>query len=329
MAETDLIIDYLNGNNESDFSKELYKFRKSAERKTGFSNWDKYTNLYSGLYIIGAISSLGKTSFCLQMADQLASNGETVLYFSLEQTKLELTSKSLSRYMYNTTGRKASAINIRRGYFDKYDYTDKYEEAEPLNEDVLNQTIEAYTNAVENRLYICECNFDTTIEDICNFIDDFIAEKKVSPVVFIDYLQVLKSSRYSSADKLRIDYIVELLKSTQKKNDLVFFVISSLNRQNYMTPIDFESFKESGGIEYTADVLLGLQLQAIHDEIFNKESKLKEKREIIERAKREIPRKVELVCKKNRYGISSYSCGFEYYPNLDLFIPEKDFSDME
>ena len=26
-----------------------------------------------------------------------------------------------------------------------------------------------------------------------------------------------------------------------------------------MTPVDFESFKESGGIEYTADVVWGLQ----------------------------------------------------------------------
>ncbi len=52
-------------------------------------------SLYPGLYVLGAISSLGKTTFCGQMADQLAFVGEHVLYFSLEQTRLELVTKGL------------------------------------------------------------------------------------------------------------------------------------------------------------------------------------------------------------------------------------------
>ena len=34
-----------------------------------------------------------------------------------------------------------------------------------------------------------------------------------------------------------------------------------------------------------------------------------------------MPRQVELVCLKNRYGISSYKASFEYYPQFDLFRP--------
>jgi len=93
-----------------------------------------------------------------------------------------------------------------------------------------------------------------------------------------------------------------------------------LNRSNYLTPVDFESFKESGGIEYTADVIWGLQLTAINDDLFSKEGKIKEKRERIREAKAETPRKVELLCLKNRYGISSYRAVFDYYPKYDLFI---------
>ena len=33
------------------------------------------------------------------------------------------------------------------------------------------------------------------------------------------------------------------------------------------------------------------------------------------------PRRVELVCLKNRFGISSYTCNFEYFPQFDLFRP--------
>ena len=75
-------------------------------------------------------------------------------------------------------------------------------------------------------------------------------------------------------------------------------------------------------IEYTADVVWGLQLQILNDELFNNEKKIKEKREKVRQAKKAIPREIELVCLKNRYGVSSYSCGFKYDPRFDLFEPD-------
>ena len=106
----------------------------------------------------------------------------------------------------------------------------------------------------------------------------------------------------------------------QSDNKLVCFVISALNRSNYLAPVDFESFKESGGIEYTADVVLGLQLEVLNDELFTKSNKLIEQRKKVKEAKNETPRRIELVCLKNRYGQSSYGCTFEYYPACDLFV---------
>ena len=44
---------------------------------------------------------------------------------------------------------------------------------------------------------------------------------------------------------------------------------------------------------------------------------------LLREAKAENPRLVELVCLKNRYGISSYKVGFSYYPQYDLFQPRK------
>jgi hypothetical protein len=65
----------------------------------------------------------------------------------------------------------------------------------------------------------------------------------------------------------------------QSSNDLVVLVESSVNRANYLSPMDFECFKESGGIEYTADVVWGLQLQALNEAIFNSDKKTRERRE--------------------------------------------------
>ena len=66
---------------------------------TGFEALDSMLDggLYEGLYCIGAISSLGKTTFALQMADQIAAQGHEVLVFSLEMSRNELIAKSISR----------------------------------------------------------------------------------------------------------------------------------------------------------------------------------------------------------------------------------------
>lgn len=73
-----------------------------AERpplSTGFSKLDAALDggLYDGLYVMGAVSSLGKTAFCMQMADNLARQGRDVLIFTLEMTAFELMARSISR----------------------------------------------------------------------------------------------------------------------------------------------------------------------------------------------------------------------------------------
>ena len=79
--------------NDWQLKSDLSRFRNFSDRKTGFSNIDSYVSFYPGLYVLGAISSLGKTTFIHQLADQLVRSGEHVLFFSLEQTCLELVTK--------------------------------------------------------------------------------------------------------------------------------------------------------------------------------------------------------------------------------------------
>ena len=286
-----------------------------ANKKTGFENLDKKcSGLYPGLYLIGAITSLGKTTFIHQMGDQLAAAGEHVLFFSLEQNRLEMVTKSLSRI----TGRHnkntaVSAINIRGG---------------KLTKEVL-AAAEEY-NTIADRVSIVECNFNKNIDFISGYTKTYMKENQgVKPVVIIDYLQIIPPTDPRQGDKEKVDYIVRELKRLQSDNDLVVFVISSVNRANYLTPIDLESLKESGGIEFTADVVWGLQLMALNEDLFDKDKAVKQKRQRIKAAKVENPRKIELVCLKNRYGVSSYSCGFNYFPQFDLFEVDREYEYSE
>lgn len=295
---------------------EIERFKEGASRKTGFTNLDKEAGgIYPGLYVIGAISSLGKTTFIHQMGDQMAAMGEHVLFFSLEQSRLELVSKSLARLTAQADMDSAvTSLSIRGGHVTP----------------AVAAAVRAYTQTVGERMSVIEGNFSCDVAFIVEYTRRYMERNAVKPVVIVDYLQVLPGDPTQRKTTKEItDANVTELKRLSRNQDIPVFLISSLNRSNYLSPIDFESFKESGGIEYTADVVWGLQLVAIHNAVFTKDTKTIEKREVIKKAKAEIPRKIELSCLKNRYGKSSYSLGFSYNPKYDLFVPIcTDFSEL-
>ena len=133
-------------------------------------------------------------------------------------------------------------------------------------------------------------------------------------------MQILRPINDKLSDKQAVDYNVSELKRISRDNDIPIFLISSFNRDNYLQPVDFTSFKESGAIEYGADVVLGLQLRIIEEnEAFSKDKDIKEKRRLINEAKSSNPREVQLVCLKNRNGKSYFKCYFDYYPILNTF----------
>lgn len=305
--EPDNLLAYLEGGH---LQTAIDHFKGFKQIKTGFSNYDAVQPLYPGLYVVGAISSLGKTTFCHQLGDQLAQQGQHVLYFSVEQNRLEMVTKGLSRLSEQIEPFNGiSAIDIRRG----------------ASNSALKKAIEKYKTFAKN-ISIIECSFDVLEEDIIQYVEDYIQATGSNPVVIIDYLQIIPGTPDNlgrrPATKDAVDSHVRAFKKLQSKHDLVLFLIASLNRQNYLTPVDFESFKESGGIEYTADVVIGLQLAVMNDELFNKEGKVKEKREKVKQAKNAIPRKIELVVLKNRYGSANFELGFTYDPVHDLFTPD-------
>lgn len=304
-AQPDVISDYL----ETSFQNDINNFLKYKDKKTGFSNLDKELGgLYAGLYVVGGISSVGKTTFVHQLGDQLAEQGDHVLFFSLEQSRMEMVSKSLARTTAKLDINHAvSSIQIRTGYKDR---------------SVIN-AMQEYSNTA-GRMNVIEGNFNTNVITIRQYIDDYIKFNNVRPAVIIDYLQIMPAISDKLSDKQRIDTNVTELKRISRDYDIPVFVISSLNRGNYLAPIDFESFKESGGIEYTADVVWGLQLEIINDPLFEAKEKLQKKRKTLKIAKSQNPRQIELVCLKNRNGKPSFSCTFTYWASYDFYEANKE-----
>lgn len=300
--------------NSKGLAADVLEFRNNSGIKTGFTELDNKTagGIHAGMYVLGAASSLGKTTFTHQIADQLAEQGHKVLFFSMEQSKLEMVSKSISRSMAKKHWKSPKECQ-NSFYIRKYMFEDAR----------VGVAIDEYMKKTAQNMHIIEGSFETTVDYIKNYVSDFIdANDGVKPIVFVDYLQIIQvpSDKSKMTTKEATDYNVTELKRLSRRFNIPVIVISSVNRSNYLTQIDFESFKESGGIEYTADVVLGLQLNVIHDKIFDDEKSGKNgKRTKMQEAKKAIPREIELVGLKNRFGICNFSCSYLYYPQYDLF----------
>ena len=296
---------------------EIEVLRAQTGRKTGFTNLDAEAgSIYAGLYCVGAISSLGKTTFVYQLCDQMAAAGEHILYFSMEQSRLEMVSKSIARQTRIENKCPVSSLQIRTG---------------AKGENITRATA-AYLQNVGDRVSVIEGNYGCTVSFIGNTARTYKAQNGKTPIIVVDYLQVLRpdtdptTGRAPTDPRQIVDSNLIALKRLSRELETPVFVICSVNRSNYLTPIDFEAFKESGAIEFTADVVWGLQLEAMNDAIFEKEGKIKEKRETVAKAKAADPRKIELVCLKNRFGKSRYNVHFTYYPAYDYFEAARSYS---
>lgn len=283
---------------------------------TGFSNLDRVSGggLYPGLYIVAAATSLGKTTFLLQIADQVAAGGNDVIFFSLEMSRLELVTKSIARTAaeFDPTT-KVTALGIRKG--------DKSQEVSRATAEYLRKT--------GGKLSIAESNFGSTVKSLEEYLQNYIKRNRTRPIVIIDYLQALQPIDRRQATKDAMDDTITALKRLSRDLNLTIIGVSSMNRANYLLPVDFESLKETGALEYTADVVWGMQLTVMNDNnVFSKDKDVKRKRDTLEDAKKETPRKIELKCIKNRFGITSYKTYFRYYPGNDLFEAVRAKADL-
>ena len=255
--------------------------------KTGIRGIDDHLVIRPGVYLIGGLPSVGKSTLALQLADQFASAGANILFFSLEQTEYDLTNKSINRIKHQ-------------------------------NRLAYDAAIVAYEKHA-NRITTAIPGATPTIEEIEQVVNEYVRNNSEPPIVFIDYLQLIQT-RSVLSKKDSVSRVSNALVNLAKAHNITMFVLSSLNRMNYMSPIDFESFKESGSLEYDADVVLGLQYQIITNDKFINCTSVDQKRLMVSGAKAESIRAVELVCLKNRFGPIAPVCKLDYHTDVDLFV---------
>ena len=270
---------------EDEFLAYLSRRGGTAVMSTGITGVDKSLDggLHAGLTVLGAVSSMGKTSLMLQIADALAAAGRNVLFITIEMSRMELIAKSAVR------GTKERARPLLDGR---------------LPEERVRGLIFAYRQRTGGRVELWEPDAPLTPAFLDEKVSAFCAQHE-NPVLFLDYLQLVAPARAGMTEKQTADAAVAMLKQLARRYDMPVMAASSLNREAYRpgsAEPGLSAFKESGSVEYSADLLLVLKYRTDAD----KEIKTG-------------PRHLVLTILKNRFGATGESIPLDYEPEKELF----------
>ena len=181
-------------------------------------------------------------------------------------------------------------------------------------------------------IYISVGVGDLGAEEIRKAIEKHVRATGRTPVIIIDYLQILAPYNERYTDKQNTDKAVLELKRISRDFETPIIGVSSFNRDNYNEPVNLSSFKESGAIEYSSDVLIGLQYQGMDYQDGEAETKRRKRvrglfKDIMQGSKEGKPRPIELKVLKNRNG-NIGSTFFKFYSRFNYFKNEEEGEDF-
>lgn len=223
-----------------------YNTKDIGKKKYGYDWLDKMTGGAhdTDLTFIAARPSVGKTTLAINIARNMAFKGNNAAIFSLEMSKEQLVEKMIAMES-NVDSQK-----IRRGKdLDETDWQCIWESVGWLG----SLPVEIYDNIF-------------TIQEIRSECRSLKNNNKLD-IVFIDYLQLMHSSKKSGTRREEIESITRSLKMMAKELNVPVVVLSQLTRANEQDNrrpklIDL---RESGSIEQDADNVIFL-----HDENYGK-----------------------------------------------------------
>ena len=235
----------------------------------------------SDLIILAARPGMGKTSFALNIATNVAKKQKIpVAIFSLEMTKDQLTSRILSA----EAGIDSQAF--RTGKLKEEDWDDLARASEMLHDAPIYMDDTSGITIPEVKAKIRRINQDPSRPDI--------------GLVIIDYLQLMTSGRRTENRVQEISDITRNLKIMAKELNVPVIALSQLSRSAEKATgrsdhrPQLSDLRDSGSIEQDADVVLFLYRQAY----YNSHQDGAEEQQADERT-------AECIVAKNRHGETS------------------------
>ena len=266
---------------------------------TGLANVDRMLDGgfdYGKLYVLASAPAMGKTTLALQMAANISANGRNVIYISLVEDERTLTLKGVSR----CSKEFCDADALTRWKLTQEDREDCRSYVSDRQRATMKQAWGHYYEQAARLKFI---DYPTSMDDLERIVDRH--EQRLTglltgntPFVVVDYLQQLRpcdgQREWSISDQCEENVI--RLKTLALQHRIPLLVLSSISRSSYYVTVSTKSLKHAGGIEYAADVVLGLQ--PIEYSSNDKRAGRRAMAETMAKAVREM----SLSCVKNRDG---------------------------
>jgi replicative DNA helicase len=216
---------------------------------SGFKELDRMTAGFqpSDLIIIAGRPSMGKTAFCLDVAEYAAiENKIPVAIFSLEMSKEQLVIRMLCSQA-NVEGTR-----LRTGYLNESDWPKLTIAAGNLSEAPIYIDDTAALSALELRAKARRLKSEYGLG-----------------MVIIDYLQLMKGRARVESRQQEISEISRSLKALAKELNIPVIAVSQLSRKTEERTGNrpqLSDLRESGAIEQDADLILFIY----RDEVYNR-----------------------------------------------------------
>ncbi|MGQ4809696.1 Replicative DNA helicase [Candidatus Entotheonellaceae bacterium PAL068K] len=232
--------------------EQLYKRKEFITGvPTGFLHFDRLTAGLqpADLIIIAGRPSMGKTAFCLNIAQHVGVRaGRPVAIFSLEMSKEQLVLRMLC------SEARVDASKLRTGFLSREDWPRLTKAAGTLS---------------ETQIHIDDTPAQSSL-DIRAKTRRLRAEQGDLALVIVDYLQLMRGRAWTENRQQEIAEITRALKALAKELQVPVLALSQLSRAvEYRKPPrpQLSDLRESGAIEQDADVVALIY----RDEVYNGE----------------------------------------------------------
>ena len=252
----------------------------SATVKTGFRFTDEKGGLRLGsVLVIGAFTSVGKSSLALNMAVNVARKNVPVAYYSLEMGAVELWSRIIS----SSTSVSAWKILNR-----------------PLKTEELAVIDKGVAHITNIPLYIDD-KATTKFSKMMRSVRTMVKKYGIK-IFFVDYLQIFSQNSKSSNEESNLGSMARECKNICRELNICCVILSQLRRDKDERHPTIDMLRGSGQIEESADNVVLIDRPDAHPEWGVKTFY----------GGGDAAGKAELrVCKGRNIGLGTYQVGFD------------------
>ena len=239
------------------FSEAHDELWAKAEGKTtagipsGYHKLDMRIDGFVGgrLYVVAARPGVGKTSFAVNIINQICSSGGVVVMASLEMTHSEIAERIITMRMKHT-------MKVLKE-----------------DESKRNEITEAFGSFSGDNLYFTP-GFQLTVSRLRGFVRKVMRKIGKVSLVVIDYLQLMNSEKESGNREQEVSKLSRQIKELAMELDVPVLLLSQLNRSVELRQVKrplLSDLRDSGSIEQDADVVMLLY----RDEYYNPDTERK------------------------------------------------------